>query len=72
MRESRRALALAPGYREAYRCLEEACILSRNQPSAAAARRLHGTPADETIDPADPYGAAVQSALKGDREAAIS
>ena len=72
VRESRRALALSPGYREAYRCLEEAYVLSGNETSAAAARSLHGTPAEEKIDPANPYGAAVESARKGDRDAAIS
>jgi hypothetical protein len=43
VRESRRALALSPGYKEAYGCLEEAYLLSGNEASAREARWLHGS-----------------------------
>jgi TolB-like protein/DNA-binding winged helix-turn-helix (wHTH) protein len=69
VRESRRALALSPAYREAYRCLEEAYVLSGNATSAAEARRLHGS-ADHFND-RDPYYAAVHFVRKGDSDQAI-
>jgi hypothetical protein len=60
IRESRRALALQPGFHEAYRCIEDATMLSRNSGRAASAP-----------NPRDPYGTAVSFALAGDRENAL-
>jgi TolB-like protein/DNA-binding winged helix-turn-helix (wHTH) protein len=61
IRESRRALALSPGFAEALGCIEHAEMLR-------AGRR----PTEPPRVKADPYSNAVNFALAGDRETALS
>lgn len=61
IREARRALDLDPKFEEAIRCLEDAQTLKRGE--RLSTRFTNGR---------DPYTAAVNAALSGDREAALA